>query len=123
MNKKTILRSFAFIVLILLFGLPNLNGQSNTGQGEYTLVVTGYDWGPAVNKVVLKLSEAVQEVQAKDFTVQVERSAEGVELGAAEARGSSEILYAYVSDASGNQYRSFKCLRGKKNSYSLSTLL
>ncbi len=49
-------------------------------EGNYTLVLEGYDWGPAVKKVILTMSDTISELKATDFTVAVERSAEGVAI-------------------------------------------
>ena len=70
---------------------------------NYTLIIEGFDWGPAVKKVVLPMSEIITEIKATDFTVTVERSLDGVEMGPAEASGSREVLFAYISDENGHR--------------------
>ncbi len=69
--------------------------------GAYSLIITGYDWGPSVNQVILDMGETVSNVNAADFEVTVARSAEGVEMQPGEQRGERKVLFAYVSDEKG----------------------
>ena len=71
-------------------------------QGEYILIVEGYDWGPSANKVILSMDEMTSEISPNDFSVVVARSEEGVEMSPAEAKGIRKIVHAYVSDENGN---------------------
>jgi len=102
--KTTILK-----ILVLLFVVAPVSlmaesaGEKNSIAGDYTLLVTGYDWGPGVNKVILSMEEEVVEAKANDFSVTVERSAAGVEMRAEEVGGDRKVVYAYVSDAKGNR--------------------
>ena len=48
--------------LFAIFSLAN-------AQGEYTLHVEGFDWGPAVNKVTFPFDKQISAVQAAEFTV------------------------------------------------------
>jgi predicted esterase len=100
-------------LLLLLFSTLPLLVRANDFQkqavklteivsGEYVLIIDGYDWGPGVNKVVLDMEKAVSEVNASEFSVVVERSAEGVEINDKEAKGDRKVVYAYVSDEKGN---------------------
>lgn len=73
------------------------------GIGTYRIVIEGYDWGPAVNKVILSLDETVSSADAKDYTVFVKRSTDKMELPAEQASGTRTVLHAYVSDAEGNK--------------------
>ncbi len=103
--KTTVLK---FLVLLFAVAPSSLAAETvkeepNAITGDYTLVVTGYDWGPGVNKVVLSMGEEVLEVKAADFSVAVERSSEGVEMRPEEASGDRKVVYAYVSDEKGNR--------------------
>ena len=69
----------------------------------YHLIIEGFDWGPAANKVVLKMNEPVKKVNASDFEVFVKRSSEVGEIPESQQSGKREISYAYVSDASGER--------------------
>ncbi len=71
-------------------------------SGKYVLLIDGYDWGPGVNKVVLDMEKTISEVNSSEFSVFVERSAEGVEMNPQEAKGDRKIVHAYVSDEKGN---------------------
>ncbi|TLP79177.1 prolyl oligopeptidase family serine peptidase [Maribacter sp. ACAM166] len=105
--KKSLV-SFLFLLLIfqhppLLASQPQTLKSTNYIAGNYTLILEGHDWGPAVKKVVIPMSKMFSEIAASDFTVAVKRSAEGVEMKPAEAKGKREILFAYVSDERGNR--------------------
>lgn len=45
---------FAFLYALLLVNTSNAQSSS-----DYTLVVEGYDWGPAVSKVILALDAPI----------------------------------------------------------------
>ena len=72
----------------------------DANTGTYKLVVEGFDWGPAVTKVILTLEEAVTaaEVGADDFTVSVSMSSWGTPTVA-----ERDVTDAYTSDANGNE--------------------
>ena len=72
-------------------------------SNQYTLVVEGYDWGPAVNKVVLHLDEKSKSVDFKDFTVAVERSSDCSTIPDNQKNGSRNVVFAYISDEKGNR--------------------
>jgi hypothetical protein len=49
---------------------PNENHLNTLATpGEYRWVVEGFDWGPAVNKVILTLDESVKEAHAAHYQV------------------------------------------------------
>ncbi len=73
-------------------------------NGNYTMIVEGYDWGPAIPKVVLQSNKVLTsaDVSKADFTAFVKRTAlSGMLLGT--AQGNREITDAYVSDERGNK--------------------
>ena len=72
-------------------------------EGEYTLVVEGFDWGAAASKVILSMEENVNAVNGEAFDVQVKRATTCVELKPAEAEGKLKVLYAYISDDKGER--------------------
>ncbi len=106
-------RTFSFLILLNLLFLPVLmvNGMSGSEiqeksaikNGEYIAVIEGYDWGPAVSKVILSTEEAVSSVNTDDFTIQVERSSDCGEIPGDAAKGERTVIYAYVSDDQGNK--------------------
>ncbi len=75
----------------------------DTTNGTYSLIITGYDWGPSVNQVILDMEQLVSNANISDFTVTATRSAEGVEMQPAEQTGERKVLLAYVSDEKGNR--------------------
>ncbi len=88
---------------LVLFTVQKTMAQDVNSQANYTIVIEGYDWGPAVNKVILPLEEMVSEVDPDNYTVSVKRSAAGIQMQADEASGSREVIYAYVSDEKGER--------------------
>jgi predicted esterase len=102
---------YRFIFLaswLLLFSLGTRaanDHETNTmaASGDYLWVVEGFDWGPAVNKVILSLGEKVKEAQANQYQVFATRSLEGAEIAAESASGTRSVVYAYVSDEKGNR--------------------
>lgn len=92
-------------ILLLIIGQASYACSSNDNSppkalaGTYTLIIEGFDWGPAVNKVVLSMEEEVSTVDKAQYTVSATRSAKGADLPG--ASGSRAVLHAYVSDASG----------------------
>ncbi|MCB0634814.1 MAG: prolyl oligopeptidase family serine peptidase [Saprospiraceae bacterium] len=97
MKRYIILRISLFLTLFVPLSLIAVNPAG----GKYIAVVEGYDWGPAVSKVILELNETVASVNRKDFTVQVERKTDCVELPAEQATGYRRVVHAYVSDKHG----------------------
>ena len=75
-------------------------------QGEYTLHVEGFDWGPAVNKVTLPFEKAVSTAQAAEFTVFAHRKNAQGEIPQDQSYGKREVTIAYISDEKGNRLAS-----------------
>ncbi len=69
---------------------------------SYTLVVTGFDWGPGANKVILPMDETVDSVDRGNYRVEVTRKTDVRELNPGEAKGTLQVLHAYVSDEDGH---------------------
>jgi len=90
------IRTF-FVVLIFGIFLSCLESDD-----QYTLVIEGYDWGPAVNKVILPMERKLTSAEGLRFTVEVTRQAECEELKAEDAKGERQITAVYVSDSRGN---------------------
>lgn len=105
MNTKILISTvlLAAIPLLALFAKENPKSKTTSFAGNYVIVVEGYDWGPAVSKVILSMEETVIETKSGDFSVAVERSAAAVVMNATEAKGDRKVVYAYVSDAKGNR--------------------
>jgi predicted esterase len=101
MRTTNILKTILLPILAIIT-VHHAIGQTGITDGSYTVVVEGYDWGPAVNKVILPMEDSITAASAGNYTVSVERSADGVEMQAGEATGERKVIYAYVSDELGN---------------------
>jgi predicted peptidase len=86
--------------IVALYACVGPNQQTN--NSDYTVVIEGYDWGPAVSKVILPMKETVSEVNMGEFTVHVERTSDCGEVTNAPS-GDRTVVYAYVSDEEGNR--------------------
>lgn len=87
-----------------LFGLNDLTAVTpnpNANYG-YSLVIEGFDWGPAASRVILDFEGQVPVSNWKDFTVLVERHTDCFMLPAEQSSGSRSVIHSYISDASGN---------------------
>ncbi|NHF59587.1 prolyl oligopeptidase family serine peptidase [Flavobacteriaceae bacterium TP-CH-4] len=93
----------ATLLVLIFFSLTPTAAQVTTSGKGYTLVVKGYDWGPAVNKVILPNQRSITETNASHFSVTVNRSAEGVAMEPEISTGERKVVYAYVSDSKGNR--------------------
>ena len=71
-----------------------------TASGEYTMIIEGYDWGPTVSKVVLKLDGNVSPKYINRARFDVEVSYQGW-FGT--TTGKREVKAIYLSDANGNK--------------------
>jgi hypothetical protein len=90
------------IPIVVVVTVHSTFSQTGANGNGYITVVSGYDWGPAVNKVILPLSASVTTANGANYSVAVERTADGVEMQAGESIGDREVIYAYVSDEDGN---------------------
>ena len=98
--KKSILILFTIALFASLngvFATPSLT------DGEYGVVIEGYDWGPAVSKVILYLEEPVTSVNWNDYKVAVQRSSDCPTIPAGQVLGSRTVIAGYVSDAEGTR--------------------
>lgn len=71
--------------------------------GSYHLIIEGFDWGPAVNKIVIGLDEVTNQVNSSQFEVFVKRSSTLGEIPENQTSGKRQIVYAYPSDENGNR--------------------
>lgn len=88
---------------ILFFGQIWANPTDNPKNSSYKIVVEGFDWGPAVNKVILSLDERIKTTTSTDFKVFVKRKSDAGEIPAEQASGTRDILQAFVSDENGKR--------------------
>lgn len=103
--------SLSLLVLCLFSGISlfstspfsvNTNDPLPMAGGDYSLIIDGFDWGPAVSKVILSLDEEVSAADLQQYQVTAERRTDLTEIKGAAAKGERGILHAYVSDAKGN---------------------
>lgn len=102
------MKRICILMLAILGVSPSLTGQSANPEPsrDYTLVVEGFDWGPAVSKVILDFDTTLEEAPAGSFRVQASRSTDLAEIPEAFASGERSVLGSYVSDAEGNRSES-----------------
>lgn len=90
------------LFVIALSALPNgISAAPPVTDGEYGVIIEGYDWGPAVSKVVLYVEEPVTSVNWKDYEVMVQRSSDCPTIPAEQVLGSRRVIAGYISDAEG----------------------
>ena len=97
-NRLSLLPLF----FLLISSIFKINAQF-LAPHEYTLVVTGFDWGPNANKVILFSNTTLTEVQKGDFEVYVKRSSSVGEIPERFSAGKRSIIHAFVSDDKGNK--------------------
>ena len=79
----------------------SMNGKGQTGT--YKLVVEGYDWGPAANKVILNLNDEISKVEKEEYTVTANKQAECNGVSSEATTEERTVVETYVSDANGNK--------------------
>ncbi len=97
MDKK--IRSF--LIAVLFASLNGVFATPPSTDGEYGVVIEGYDWGPAVSKVILTFEEPVTSVNWNDYQVLVHRSSDCSTIPANQVLGSRSVIAGFVSDAMG----------------------
>lgn len=93
-------------ILLILFALPLLVWAKNDNllaPGKYKLVIEGFDWGPAVSKVILPVDQNPKDLSTTDFEIFVSRSSKAGEIPAAQTSGKRSVVYGYPSDENGNR--------------------
>ena len=74
--------------------------KNKTLSGSYSIEVTGYDWGPSVNKAILTFEKEISEVTKDLFKVEeVKECNEGVQ------GFPRTVTNVYLSDAKGNKVK------------------
>ena len=72
-------------------------------DGEYSIIIEGFDWGPAVSKVILSLDESVSAIDAGDYRVMVRRSSDCSVIPDNQKLGTRSVVTGYVSDVEGSR--------------------
>ncbi|MEX2346341.1 MAG: prolyl oligopeptidase family serine peptidase, partial [Balneolaceae bacterium] len=91
------------LLLFIIALFISLNGAFAQPSGEYGVVIEGYDWGPAVSKVILSLEEPATSVDWSNYKIMVQRSSDSATIPAGQVLGSRTVIAGYVSDAEGNR--------------------
>ncbi|WP_255037720.1 prolyl oligopeptidase family serine peptidase [Lacihabitans soyangensis] len=98
--EKFLMQKFKFLLLFLLAITCQVQAAKNP---EYTLVIETFDWGPAVNKVIIALDAPAKTANMADYEVVAERSHSCAVIPPAFAKGNRTVVYAYISDGKGNR--------------------
>lgn len=94
--KKIFLMTLAFGLMGLqAFGKDNLERE-----GSYKIIVNGYDWGPAVNKVIVSLNDKISDINKTTFSVTETKKWYSEK---ATETFNREVTDAYLSDEKGNK--------------------
>lgn len=96
------MKIFIFFIVALIVSLNGVFATSPPSDGDYGVVIEGFDWGPAVNKVILSLEEPVSTANWNDFKVMVHRSSDCSTIPPGQVLGSRSVISGYVSDAEGS---------------------
>lgn len=99
MKKKIVLS----LIVALIVSLNGLFATSPSSDGTYGVVIEGFDWGPAVSKVILSLEEPVTSVNWNNYNVMVQRSSDCSTIPPGQILGSREVITGYISDAEGSR--------------------
>lgn len=89
------------VLLFLFFGVI----QESYGQEDatYTIIIEGFDWGPAVNKVIVPVSQDQSKVTVTDYEVKAQRNIPGGNLTQGTTEGNRTVVYGYKSDKDGSK--------------------
>lgn len=69
-NKKIIgLICVAATTLVMCSAVSAFAGEDKSAKGSYDIAVTGYDWGPSVNRTTITLDKEISEVSKDIFKV------------------------------------------------------
>jgi len=101
MKIKTLISLVAAFFSSLYLASANPDSQ----PGTYKMVVEGFDWGPAVNKIILSLPDTTSKVNAADFSVFVQRKLDGTNIPAEQSSGKREVISAYISNETGDRIK------------------
>ena len=94
------------LFLLVLLSLPLITwakNQENPNPGTYKLIVEGFDWGPAVSRLVLSMDQPIEEPRASDFEIFVSRSSSQGEIPEAARNGKRTVVTSYTSDSEGKR--------------------
>ena len=85
-------------------GLPDLKlvQSASPASGEYVMFINVYDWGPAVDRVILNVGKKVKEsklaASAFDVDIVISTSSGKADDGRGLIKGSRKVTKAYLTD-------------------------
>jgi predicted peptidase len=104
----------AFAILALMTGCATMGREAETTKPSYKTVTEGFDWGPAISKIIVDAGQEIRSssIDKDDFSVSVVRTdpATGATLQDLEdwatmkthdSTGDRAVTAAYLCDASG----------------------
>ncbi|PHI19219.1 glucan-binding protein [Lewinellaceae bacterium SD302] len=91
-------RLFYLLVATLLMTTLTNPLMAQKVKPIYHLVIRGYDWGPAVNKVILPLNGNTEGADKKKYKVEVSRA-----FNDEKETGERKVIGRYFSDEAGNR--------------------
>ncbi|MFC3417814.1 prolyl oligopeptidase family serine peptidase [Algoriphagus hitonicola] len=91
------------ILFALVFSLLPFLLHAEADPGTYKMVVTGFDWGPAVHKLILSPDQKIENPNASDFEVFVNRSTDEGGIPETQRSGKRDVIFTYSSDENGNR--------------------
>lgn len=104
-----IMKNYSLFFFLLFFFACKTNApvtnENLTAPNSYTLIVEGYDWGPAANKVILPMNKTVTSFQKEEYKISVTKIAKCNNEEQEPIVGERVITNAYVSDAQGNKIK------------------
>ena len=103
MRKMKIKKTMFTLIMLFMSALSGMVALANASDGEYGIVIEGYDWGPAVSKVILSMDEPVSAADWQNYHVRVHRSSECSVIPDNQKVGSRNVIGGYTSDVSGNR--------------------
>ncbi len=98
------------VLLVMIFSaaVTYVKGNITKPTGNYKTVIEGFDWGPAINKVILSLDDTTSVVSASEFAVYASRKSSMGDIAKENASGQRSVLFAYVSDERGTRIKTGK---------------
>lgn len=123
--KKQLFALAAGAAMLLGLAACGSTADPSAAVGTQTVVIEGFDWGPAVTKTILALDRAVaaDSVRAESFTVNEKReSLDGLPLGIHfTSKSERTVTAAYPCDENGSPVQGASAWIALEMSYAPST--
>ncbi|MBQ6566890.1 MAG: prolyl oligopeptidase family serine peptidase [Treponema sp.] len=92
-------------------GFPDLKlaESASPASDEYVMFISTYDWGPAVDKLIVNLGKKTKDskisASAFDVDVVISTSSDKADKGKGIVKGSRRVTAAYMTDKDGNELK------------------